>query len=766
MRPRLRLLAAIALLACACGGATARADLFGPIGLVSAGTLSGEGVPARTEQALYAHDPAISADGRYVAFDGYFAGRTGVWRRQLQPPYAVQPVAVGAVAPGSEACVAEAPCDAELPSISEDGRYVSFTTTARLDPVDSTGPGANVYVRDMDVPESQSCAEEGSLHPATPCAFTLVSAADGTARGLSYENGGSDAYGAVAAGRSAISADGGEVAFVTTAPSDLAGPGTPALQVAVRNLDTGETELVSTQDDRETGQALPGRPVAQTEGSTTYGAVFTPGATVPGFPFDNRAYDAPPALGASISADGSTVAWMGRDVGAQARTLPGEHLPGSYAEPLWRRIADGPTAPTRRVTGGSQPEDAACQASGEQILPGLTQQSLADPCQGPFATESQGVWSGTAGNAIPQLSANGETVAFVSRAPLLALGSDFGRSASGEADDLYVANMSEGLSRTEALRALTQLASGNEADPASAAPIVDLAISPDGTQVAFATERVQFPLTSPAYVSPPRTVAGMSELFDADLADETLTRVSVGYEGGGSERPHRTFELGEADPYVRRTDGALSPSFSNDGNQLAFASTAANLVSADGNVPSEEATTGSADGSSVYEVARSQFAAVATETYTTPAPANPTLPPEWRLFATAHSLPGGRVQIVCEAPGAGVLSSYVTSRVPNGSPASTARARRARSALVNRYVAEGFAWPEGQYGQITTLTLRLGPGFISLSKRPGGLAGTARLIFSPDDLVRPALELDIPVLFRRGRAVAPAARRARTGRRR
>ncbi len=32
----------------------------------------------------------------------------------------------------------------------------------------------------------------------------------------------------------------------------------------------------------------------------------------------------------------------------------------------------------------------------------------------------------------------------------------------------------------------------------------------------------------------------MNELFDADLADDTLTRVTQGYEGGPSEHSHLT----------------------------------------------------------------------------------------------------------------------------------------------------------------------------------------------------------------------------------
>jgi hypothetical protein len=54
----------------------ARADVFGPISLLSASPYG---------QAEYAHDPVLSEDGRYVVFDGTIAGVPGVWRRQTKP---------------------------------------------------------------------------------------------------------------------------------------------------------------------------------------------------------------------------------------------------------------------------------------------------------------------------------------------------------------------------------------------------------------------------------------------------------------------------------------------------------------------------------------------------------------------------------------------------------------------------------------------------------------------------------------------------------
>ncbi len=83
--------------------------------------------------------------------------------------------------------------------------------------------------------------------------------------------------------------------------------------------------------------------------------------------------------------------------------------------------------------------------------------------------------------------------------------------------------------RIASLRRLSELASGNTADLATNAPILDFALSADGTQVAFTTKRIVFPLGVPAFASAPASVPGMAELFTADLNDETLTRVSQSY---------------------------------------------------------------------------------------------------------------------------------------------------------------------------------------------------------------------------------------------
>jgi Tol biopolymer transport system component len=702
--------------------APAGADVFGPISLVSQSAVPGS---PHNQQADYAHDPAISGNGQYVAFDGSYGGVTGVWRRDLASG-AVEQVAGG---------------DAELPSISEDGRYISFTTTQALSPEDHN-KGPDVYVRDMEP------------QPGEP-QYTLVSAVNGSAVGLTYEYTGSspafeeEHYGSLASGRSALSANGREVAFVTSAVSNLAGPHTPALQVAVRNLDTLETRLVSvrigTSDE----------PVSTLEGEDDYGAVFTGvGGKAPAFssPPPYGEYATTPPLGASLSADGSTVAWMGDDIGQQVALLSEETRSPSYTEPLWRRIAPGSETPTRRITGGSDPANPACAASGETVLPAAA--SLSDPCQGPFATPEgeipSGIWAGGGfGELQPRLSADGYTVAFTAQAPLVSLGNDFGTDPFGRPSDLYVANMHEGLTRDQALTPLTELASGKKEDIATDGPIVDFDISPDGSQVAFTTQRTQFPLGSPAYVSAPAAEAGMNELFDADLADDTLTRVTQSFEGGPSEHPHISVATGR-DIYTEG-DGALSPSFTDDGAELAFSSTASNLVYGDGNTPAAGQSDGPFDGSDAFVVERILFPATPTSQSVSSAP-ELALTPAWDLGVTALSRANGSVLLYVQAPGPGTLRAGAQSAVVIQSPRAARNARHAAAAralergrLATRTVATRATDPQG--AGLETLTLALASVYRSLAGERGGLSATVTVTFAAPG--HATLRKTIPVTFLR-----------------
>jgi hypothetical protein len=706
------LIAAVAVLAPVSGAPSARADVFGTISLISASPFG---------QAEYAHDPEISEDGRFVVFDGSVAGVPGVWRRETRAGTAFQQVAGG---------------DATLPSVSADGRYVSFTTNegtslpaitdGQVQAGEPVREAPGVYVRDMDLGASESGA------------FTLASAKDHSAQSLTYEFPGASedeletdttALGATAAGRSAITADGRTVAFVTTAQSDLAGPGTPPMQVAVRHLDTQQTQLVSVRYDPATGEAAVDpetggpEPVREYEG---HGAVWTKGSPPQFAPRGReiaRAYDAPSLAGASISADGSSVAWLGQQISEQARTLSEETLQGTYAEPLWRRIGAGPLEPTQRVTGGADPENPQCLADPESRLP--SSPSAADPCQGPFATQDTGnlgTWNDAQPDteATPKLSANGDAVAFLSSAPLTSEAGGFGIGGREYNSDAYWVNMAAP-SRGAGLRQLTQFASGEQGRVSTNAGIDDMAISSDGQQVAFVTRRTVFPLGVTAYVSVPAAVPGLAELYDVDLSNETLTRVTHGYEGGAPEHPEQ--EKGTEERYSRIADGAFSPSFSANGESLAFSSTASNIVFGDGNTPTIGSSSDFADGADVYLVPRITFASEPTPQSISPVPANPTLEPPWKLSVSASSLANGIVQIDATVPTAGTLAASVSSALP----AKVARRGRGK---VKRTVARAKTIARAPATSVVKLKLKLGDRYRPLAYRRGGLTGTVTVTFA------------------------------------
>ena len=732
----------------------ARGDVFGPISLVSEGSVPGA---PEVQQAEYAHDTAISENGQYIVFDGSFHGVTGVWRAEIQGGRVVG--SIQQVAGGG----------AEYPSISENGQYVSFTTNeggnlgqityglSGESPEHSAGTheAVNVYVRNM------------SLGPAQDGAFAVASAQNGTDEPLTYREA-ETSRGAMAAGRSAISADGNEVAFVTTAVSNLANPSevnTPALQVAVRYMDSKETRLVSS--DRDTGG-----PVSAQAGSELYGGVYADSNTSHAPPFAPPAEysDGMPPPGASISADGSTVAWLGASLAEQVPLLAHEteSLGPNYTEPLWRRIAPGSETATERVTGGSDPANPACAASGETALP--SKPSSTDPCQGPFVVQEAkptgGIWiGGQQGDPIPRLSGDGYTVAFLSRAPLVAAGENFGRGTGPQESDLYLADMHAGLTRDQALTQLTELAGAGLADEA---PIFDFDISPDGGQVAFTTERTQFPLGSPALVSPPAGEAGMDEMFDVDLADDTLTRVSHGYGNPDepSEAPHKPVPAGE-DPYKAHPgDGAVSPSFSADGSVLAYASTASNLVFGDGNTP----PAGPLDGGDAFVVERTVFHAVPTPQAISSVPETAT-EPLWQLGISALLRPDGSVLLYVRTPGAGTLRVSAQGMIEVAAASHTARharrghARRAsgrransRTTVVLRTVASASKVAQSAQGELVMLVLKLAKPYAALDSKGGGLSATISFAFAAAG--EPTLHDSIPTSFVRTIKPARRARRA------
>ncbi|HEX5989445.1 MAG TPA: hypothetical protein VFY75_04440 [Solirubrobacterales bacterium] len=468
---------------------------------------------------------AIAADGRYVAIQtrarNFFAdddpdppGRYragGVFRFDLETQ------ALAKVADGDlfdEATNTFLRRGASNPSISADGRYVAFATAEQLVPADANDH-VDVYVRDMD------------LAIGSPGAYELISARDGGEVPASYgtpsvPTPGSEPGSDVSRGV-AISADGRRVAFRTDAPSDLPASGAvdvPADQVFVRDRVAATTTLVTARRDPGSG-AMTAEPAGG-------------------------------AIGAVLSADGTTVAWTGRNAGDQARFLGGENPEPSFLYYLWRRVADGPAAPTRRITGLADPDDPACPPGSSTNF----DQSSTGPCYGPLTDQEANRTS--INGQLPALSGDGLTVAFLTGAGPRPL------AFTGPGLDLYVTDMNSGLTRKAATVELTRDAVGTDA--ATASPLGSVAISRDGRHLALTTVRTKFTLPALTQIDEPRPVPGPRELYAVDLEAGTIERVT------------RTYAEGDIG-----ADVLNGPTLSADGSRIAFAAFAPDLFFGDAN---------------------------------------------------------------------------------------------------------------------------------------------------------------------------------------
>jgi hypothetical protein len=579
----------------------------GPIRLVSSNGI---------EQADAAESPALAADGRFVAFRGQIGGQLGIFRKDLVTGE-IAPVVIGE--PNQE------------PSISADGRYVSFTTTKPLDLEDDLGAfTSDVYVADLaTVPPTYELASAiDGCDPVAPAPHPRPC-------GLTYESN----SGSVATGRMALSADGREVVFVTTSASNLTEPAvtsaplpTPALQVAVRNLATDETTLISTALGSSGGDA----PV---EG----GAVMSNGVLKPG---------------ASISADGSTVAWLGQHLTAQvslgadeaASIADFEGMEG-YDEPLLRRVpapGAGVASATRRLMSG---KDFPDMTSG-------TNYAAAPNCATTLG------WNLGGGQAVPALSADGDQVALV-----------------GQPDgytDAFVVDLAASGTVVRRLTSSPRLPGNNacaaateSAFIASNAEIKTIAIAPEGERIAFTTRRQRFTLSPPNLNTPLAVGFGVEELYLVDLGAASLERLT---HGSAVTEP----SLGEA---VGST-GATSVSFDASGESLAFASSAYNLVPADGNGAGNGLIFGGS-GSDVFMVNDPRATqAPGTTRISSPPPA---IRPRgrWALTAHASSRPDGSVRVAVGVPGAGNLAAVARAKTTPGKHVRKVAAARRKARLAS-----------------------------------------------------------------------------------
>jgi WD40-like Beta Propeller Repeat len=518
-------LAALAILALA---APAPAPAFyGDAATAGAGAELVSADYARLEQGDDTTDyAAISADGRYVAIQtrarNFFADddpdppgqfRAGGLFRFDTQTRGLEKIADGSLFDEEDPEHHLVRLGASKPSISANGRYVAFSTAEPLVAAD-TNENLDVYVRDMDAPIGD------------PGAFDLVSARSGGDVPAAYGPAafplpGSEPGADVSRGV-AISADGQKVVFRTEAPSDLPASGSvdvPAGQVFLRDRATDSTTLVTSERNSETGEMT-----QQPAGG---------------------------AVGAALSADGSSVAWTGGNAASQTRFLNGENSSASFLYYLWRRVADGAGAPTRRITGIADPEDPACPPDEP-----FFDQGQLGPCFGPL-TDQEGLRAGII-SQLPAMSGDGNTVAFLTGAGPRPIPN------TGPGLDLFLTEMTPGSSRKQATVELTRDPPNN--DPAASPPLTSLAMSADGHYAAITTVRTKFALPALQLLGTPRAVPGTQELYVVDLQNRTLERVV------------HSIANGDIDGDVKE-----GPTITADGSRIAFTSFAGDLFFGDAN---------------------------------------------------------------------------------------------------------------------------------------------------------------------------------------
>lgn len=555
---------------------------------------------------------------------------------------------------------------AQNPSVSDDGRFVAFATAEPLVPADTNG-NVDAYVRDMTVPVR------------SPGAFELVSAKDGGDTPATYgprdpsvdfpgRNPGAD----VTRGTS-ISGDGRLVVFRTsqTVTSDLPdrpAADTPELQLFIRDRTAKTTRLITR--DGTTGDPVGG------------------------------------ALGPfGLSGDGSTVIWTGRNAAAQVPFLTDEVINPATAQFLWRRIADGPAASTRRVIGPSDPDDPACPPG----QPYVDNPLAGGPCYGPMASETAG---GTL-QQLPAISQDGRTLALLHDA------NPRGLVLGTTGLDLFTTSMAPGQTRKSGTVELTREGLGLAS---VGAPLDAVAMSRDARFVVLATARTTFVLPVLRQLTPPRSDALTRELYLVDLEARTIERVLRSTTGGD-------------------INSGVSSALSVDrqGRRITFVSGATNLFFGDANGQPDAFVVERQDAPPPDPPEPAEPEPVLE---LPPLPVEDAATPPAARRLTVFTRAGrrfGEARLVVSAPGRGTISVTVRGRLPgaDGRPQGAPRTLVTRRVTVKRRSR-------------VTVVLRLGPKNRSLLRRADQITGSADVRFTDRADRRYARRLT--VVFRNTRA--------------
>ncbi len=323
----------------------------GPIELVSRPPGSGAFlVPAANDYNFEDYTRRISADGRYIVFgsdSNRLPGSNGerqTYRRDMETGE------IELVSRASGAGGAVSGSGSEDASISADGSRVTFTSGAPLDPADS-GTSNQVYLRDLDTKTTYLVSRQSGAAGAEADTDSYATSISGDGNRVAFESeagnlgapGGFDQVyvrdiasdttiiasraggvaGAIADGESEqgrLSADGRRVAFLSRATNLSPDDAANNRDVYYRDLDTGQTLLLS----RQSGLA---------------------GTPATGFSRE-------PA----ISADGNVVAFQTED---QTTAPEAGAWPPGVPQIVVRNVASGQNTLVSRAPGGAAANDRA-----------------------------------------------------------------------------------------------------------------------------------------------------------------------------------------------------------------------------------------------------------------------------------------------------------------------------------------------------------------------------------------------------------------------
>jgi hypothetical protein len=522
---------------------------------------------------------SVSTDGRYVLFsssaDNFPRGDIAPDERTSATLYRMdrQTGAVELVARPTRLVVPPPPATQQKSfcgvssatgDMSADGRYVVFVTQERLDPDDSNWL-TDVYVRDMtktirsNPPAGEERDDEG--------AWTLVSVLDGPGETPATYRPSPGAPGELpdscedttsppnassgallpSGGSELISADGRRVIFslgVRNSNLPSGSDTTSRVNLFWRDLDQQATRAV-TRDKNDSSEA--GVPVASTALVNI----------------------------ASLSGDGTKVAWAGSAGPAQARIEPQEYgsqgSESNHRHTFWRDMSAPGTAPTRRPASLIDYHDPDCDADAlatvthEQVQ----NESREGPCLGYVAHSV--IESADATDLA--LSHDGLTVAFT----MPGLPRPSPDNSGGTIEDVWVTSMAPGVSRKGGTEIVTRVPGAPDGAPGTNEAVAGVSLSADARLLAFRTKRTDFSsLTAPAPVGPMPTLTGISNVFRvtlaADRTPELLELVTRGKDAC-------------EDPVEMNGGGGTRVRYSADGGVIAFDSDAANLAPGAGTRP-------------------------------------------------------------------------------------------------------------------------------------------------------------------------------------